>query len=106
MAAKKMVHGERLRGDEDASRIRFKAGQRQVTDGPFTETKELVAGFCIIQVKSKEEAIEWVKRIPNPDGADTEVEIRQVFEAEDFGPEFTSEAREHERRLRAELASR
>jgi hypothetical protein len=86
--------------------VRFSGAKRTVIDGPFSDTNELVAGFWLIQVKSKEEAIEWVKRIPNPDGADTEVEIRQVFEAEDFGPELTSEAREQERRLRAELASR
>jgi hypothetical protein len=73
-------------------------------DGPFTETKELVAGFWLIEVKSRDEAIEWVKRVPNPDAADSEIEIRQVFEADDFGPEFTPELREHEERLRAEVA--
>jgi len=101
-----MLAGEGLHPSSKGARVRFSGTKRTVVDGPFPETKELVAGFWLIQVKSKEEAIEWVKRIPNPDGADTEVEIRQVFEAEDFGPEFTSEAREQERRLRAELASR
>ena len=75
-------------------------------DGPFAETKELVAGFWIWQVKSKEEAIEWVKRCPNPDAGRTEIEIRQVFEAEDFGAEFTPELREQEERLREQAAER
>jgi len=101
-----MLAGEGLHPSSKGARVRFSGTRRTVVDGPFPETKELVAGFWLIQVKSKEEAIEWVKRIPNPDGADTEVEIRQVFEAEDFGPELTSEAREQEQRLRAELASR
>ena len=101
-----MLAGEGLHPSSKGARVRFSGTKRTVVDGPFLETKELVAGFWLIQVKSKEEAIEWVKRIPNPDGADTEVEIRQVFEAEDFGPEFTSEAREQEQRLRAELANR
>ena len=101
-----MLAGEGLHPSSRGARVRFSGGKRTVIDGPFPESKELVAGFWLIQVKSKEEAIEWVKRIPNPDDADTEVEIRQVFEAEDFGAEFTPEAREQERRLRAELASR
>ena len=101
-----MLAGEGLHPSSKGARVRFSGTKRTVIDGPFPETKELIAGFWLIQVKSKEEAIEWVKRIPNPDGADTEVEIRQVFEAEDFGPELTAEAREQERRLRAELASR
>jgi len=101
-----MLAGEGLHPSSKGARVRFSGTRRTVVDGPFPETKELVAGFWLIQVKSKEEAIEWVKRIPNPDGADTEVEIRQVFEAEDFGPELTPEAREQEQRLRAELASR
>ena len=84
----------------------FSGSKRTVVDGPFSETKELVAGFWLIQVTSKEEAIEWAKRIPNPDGVDAEIEIRQVFEPEDFGAEFTPELREQERRLRAEVASR
>ena len=101
-----MLAGEGLHPSSKGARVKFSGSRRTVVDGPFAETKELIAGFWLIQVKSKEEAIEWVKRIPNPDGADTEVEIRQVFEAEDFGPELTSEAREQERRIRAELASR
>ena len=86
--------------------MRFSGSKRTVVDGPFPETKELVAGFWLIQVKSKEEAIEWVKRCPNPTGAESEIEIRQVFEAEDFGAELTPELREQEERLRAEVASR
>ena len=101
-----MLAGEGLHPSSKGARVRFSGGKRTVIDGPFPDAKELIAGFWLIQVKSKEEAIEWVKRIPNPDDADTEVEIRQVFEAEDFGAEFTPEAREHERRLLAELASR
>jgi len=77
MAAKKMVHGERLRGDEDASRIRFKAGQCQVTDGPFTETKEVLGGFYLIECDSKSEAIEWAKKIPLGEGGT--IEIRPVW---------------------------
>jgi len=101
-----MLAGEGLHPSSKGARVRFSGTKRTVIDGPFPETKELIAGFWLIQVKSKEEAIEWVKRIPNPDGTDTDVEIRQVFEAEDFGPELTAEAREQEQRLRAELASR
>jgi hypothetical protein len=74
-----------------------------VIDGPFAETKELIAGFWLWQVRSREEAIEWVKRCPNPTGAESEIEIRQVFEAEDFGAEFTPELREQEERLRAQI---
>ena len=77
-----------------------------VVDGPFTETKELIAGFWIWQVKSKEEAIEWVKRCPNPLEGDAEIEIRQIFEAEDFGAEFTPELRAQEERQRAQLAAK
>ena len=101
-----MLAGEGLHPSSKGARVRFSGNKRTVIDGPFPETRELIAGFWLIQVKSKEEAIEWVKRIPNPDGTDTDVEIRQVFEAEDFGPELTAEAREQEQRLRAELASR
>ena len=101
-----LLAGEGLHPSSKGARVRFSGSKRTVVDGPFSETKELVAGFWLIQVKSKEEAIEWVKRIPNPDGVDAEVEIRQVFEAEDFGAEFTPELREQERRLRAEIASR
>jgi hypothetical protein len=84
--------------------VKFSGEKRTVIDGPFTETKELIAGFWLLQVKSKEEAIEWAKRSPNPHGpgAETELEIRQVFEAEDFGAEFTPELREQEARLRAQ----
>ena len=83
---------------------RFSGSKRTVIDGPFAETKELIAGFWLWQVRSKEEAIEWVKRAPNPmPGTESEIEIRQVFEAEDFGAEFTPELREQEERLRAEL---
>jgi len=77
MAAKKMVHGERLRGDEDASRVRFKAGQRQITDGPFTETKEGLGGFYLIECDSKSEAIEWAKKIPLREGGS--VEVRPIW---------------------------
>jgi len=80
--------------------VRFSGASRTVVDGPFKETKDLVCGFWMFQVKSKEEAIEWVKRCPNPVEGETEIEIRQVFEAEDFGPEFTPELREAEQRMR------
>jgi hypothetical protein len=86
------------------ARIKFSGEKRTVTDGPFTETKELVAGFWLLAVKSKEEAIEWIKRAPFDNGE--EVEIRQVFEAEDFGPELAPELREQEARLRAQAASK
>src|SRR3982751_2329313 len=99
-----MLDGEGLHPSSRGARVRFSGSTRTVVDGPFPETKELVAGFWLIQVSSREEAVEWVKRIPNPDGDESEVEIRQVFEAEDFGEAFTPEAREQENRLRAELA--
>jgi hypothetical protein len=99
-----MQAGEGLQPSSKGARVRFKGDKRIVTDGPFAETKELVAGFWIWQVKSKEEAIEWVKRCPNPmPGTEAEIEIRQVFEAADFGEEFTPELREQEERLRAKL---
>ena len=101
-----MLAGEGLHPSSKGARVKFSGPKRTVVDGPFSEIKELVAGFWLIQVKSKEEAIEWVKRIPNPDGGDSEVEIRQVFEAEDFGAELTPELREQEERLRAEIAGR
>ena len=101
-----LLAGEGLHPSSKGARVRISGSKRTVVDGPFSETKELVAGFWLIQVTSKEEAIEWAKRIPNPDGVDAEVEIRQVFEAEDFGAEFSPELREQERRLRAEIASR
>jgi hypothetical protein len=97
-----MLAGEGLHPSSKGARVRFSGKERTVIDGPFTETKELLAGFWLIQVKSLEEAIEWVKRAPMDE--DTELEIRQVFEAEDFGDEFTPELREQEQRLRAEAA--
>jgi len=97
-----MLAGEGLHPSSKGARVRFSGAKRTVIDGPFTESKELIAGFWLWQVKSKEEAIEWVKRCPNPMEGETEVEIRQVFEAEDFGAEFTPELRAQEERLRAE----
>jgi hypothetical protein len=100
-----MLAGEGLHPSSKGARVRFSGSKRTVIDGPFAETKELIAGFWLWQVKSKEEAIEWVKRIPNPmPGTETEVEIRQVFEADDFGPELTPELRALEERLRAKSA--
>ena len=100
-----MLAGEGLQPSSKGARVRFSGERRIVTDGPFAETKELIAGFWLWQVKSKEEAIEWVKRCPNPmPGTEAEIEIRQVFEAEDFGAEFTPELREQEDRQRAQLA--
>ena len=101
-----LLAGEGLHPSSKGARVRISGSRRTVVDGPFGETKELIAGFWLIQVTSKEEAIEWAKRIPNPEGVDAEIEIRQVFEAEDFGAEYTPELREQERRLRAEIASR
>ncbi|HEX6632159.1 MAG TPA: YciI family protein [Gemmatimonadaceae bacterium] len=101
-----MLAGEGLQPSSKGARVRFSGDRRTVIDGPFTETKELVAGYWLWQVKSKEEAIEWVKRCPNPMPGESEIEIRQVFEAEDFGAEFTPELRAQEERLRAELAER
>jgi hypothetical protein len=98
-----MVAGEGLHPSAKGVRVRFDGTTRRVIDGPFAETKELVAGFWIFQVKSLEEAIEWVKRCPNPMTGPSEIEIRQIFEAEDFGEEFTPELREQEARLRTEL---
>ena len=97
-----MLAGEGLHPSSKGARVRFSGGKRTVIDGPFAETKELIAGFWLWQVKSKEEAIEWVKRCPNPHNEETEVEIRQVCEAEDFGAELTPELREQEERLRAQ----
>ena len=101
-----LLAGEGLQPSSKGARVRFSGTKRTVTDGPFTEAKELIAGFWLIQVKSKEEAIEWVKRCPNPTGTEAEIEIRQVFEASDFGSEFTPELREQEERLRAQLAEK
>jgi hypothetical protein len=100
-----MLAGEGLHPSSKGARVRFSGDKRSVIDGPFAETKELVAGFWIIQVKSLEEAIEWVKRCPNPMQSESEIEIRQIFEAEDFGDEFTPELREQEARLREQAAS-
>jgi hypothetical protein len=96
-----LLAAEGLQASSKGARVRFSGGKRTVIDGPFAETKELVAGFWLWQVRSKEEAIEWLKRAPFREG---EVEIRQVFEAEDFGPEFTPELREQEERLREQVA--
>jgi hypothetical protein len=99
-----MLAGEGLHPSSKGKRVRFSGAKRTVIDGPFAETKELLAGFWLWQVKSMEEAVEWVKRCPNPTGGEPEIEIRQVFEADDFGPEFTPELREQEERLRAQAA--
>lgn len=101
-----MLAGEGLHPSSRGARVRFSGSQRSVVDGPFAESKELIASFWLWQVRSMEEAIEWVKRCPNPTGAESEIEIRQVFEADDFGAEFTPELRDQEERLRAEIAAR
>ncbi len=101
-----MLAGEGLHPSSKGKRVRFSGADRTVIDGPFAETKELIAGFWIWQVQSMEEAVEWVKRCPNPMSGESEIEIRRVFEAEDFGAEFTPELREQEDRLRAEIAAR
>ena len=100
-----MLAGEGLQPSSKGARVRFSGTKRTVVDGPFAETKELVAGFWILQCKSKEECIEWIKRCPNPMPGDSEIEIRQIFEAEDFGEAFTPELRELEERLRAQAAA-
>ena len=96
-----MLAGEGLHPSSKGVRVRFNGDTRTVTDGPFAETKELVAGFWIWQVKSREEAIEWLKRCPNPHAGESEIEIRQLFETADFGEAMTPELREQEERLRA-----
>jgi hypothetical protein len=101
-----MLAAEGLQPSSKGARVRFSGNKRTVIDGPFTETKELVAGFWLWQVKSLEEAIEWVKRCPNPTGEESEIEIRQVFEAEDFGPALTPELRAQEARLREQTAAK
>jgi hypothetical protein len=101
-----LLAGEGLQPSSKGARVRFSGKKRTVIDGPFTETKELIAGFWLIQVKSLAEAIEWVKRVPFSGEPETEVEIRQVFEAEDFGPALTPELREQEERIRAQAAAR
>jgi hypothetical protein len=101
-----MLAGEGLQSSSKGARVRFSGDKRAVIDGPFPETKELIAGYWMWQCKSLEEAIEWVKRCPHPHpGVESEIEIRRVFEAEDFGAEFTPELREQEERLRAEIAA-
>lgn len=99
-----MQAGEGLQPSSKGARVRFSGSQRSVVDGPFAETKELIAGFWIWQVESLQACIDWVKRCPNPMPGDSEIEIRQIFAAEDFGEEFTPELREQEERLRARLA--
>jgi hypothetical protein len=96
-----LLAAEGLQPSSKGARVRFSGAKRTVIDGPFAETKELIAGFWLWQVKSKEEAIDWVKRCPNPMPGESEIEIRQVFEAEDFGAEFTPELRKQEEHLRA-----
>ncbi|MBO0721073.1 MAG: YciI family protein [Blastocatellia bacterium] len=101
-----MLAGEGLQPSSKGVRIKFSGKKRTVIDGPFPETKELVGGFWIWQANSLEEAIEWAKRCPNPTGEESVLEIRQLFEADDFGEKFTPELREQEQRLRAEIDSR
>jgi hypothetical protein len=101
-----LLAAEGLQASSKGKRVRFSGVTRTVIDGPFAETKELIAGFWLWQVRSMDEAIEWVKRCPNPHPGESEIEIRQVFEAEDFGPELTPELRKQEADLRAQSASR
>lgn len=101
-----LLAGEGLHPSSKGARVKFSDGKRTVIEGPFPEVKELIAGFWLLQVKSREEAIEWVKRCPNPLEGEAEIEIRQVFEASDFGAEFTPELREQEERMRAQLAGK
>ncbi|WP_175769957.1 MULTISPECIES: YciI family protein [Burkholderia] len=101
-----MLAGEGLHPSSRGKRVHFSGTDRTVIDGPFAETKELIAGYWLWQVKSMEEAIEWVKRCPNPMPIESDIEIRQVFSPEDFGAEFTPELREQEARLRAEMDAR
>jgi hypothetical protein len=101
-----LLAGEGLHPTSKAKRVNFSGTKRTVIDGPFAETKELIAGFWLWQVRSMEEAVEWVKRCPNPHLGDSQIEIRPVFEAEDFGAEFTPELREQEDRLRMRIGSK
>ena len=101
-----MLAGEGLHPSRKGARVRFSGASRTVIDGPFAETKELVAGYWLWQVRSMDEAIEWVRRCPNPHPGDCEIEIRPVFEAEDFGEAFTPELRAQEERLRTEVAGK
>ena len=103
MKAGVLLAGEGLHPSSKGVRVRFSGSERTVIDGPFTETKELVAGFWLMQVRSKEEVIEWVRRCPNPHDVDSEIEIRQIFEPEDFGDALTPELREKEERMRQAL---
>jgi hypothetical protein len=98
-----MLDGEGLQPTAKGKRVRFSGAKRTVIDGPFAESKELIAGFWMWKVKSMDEAVEWIGRCPNPTGDEAEIELRQVFEAEDFGAEFTPELREQEERLRAQI---
>lgn len=98
-----LVGGEGLHPSAKGARVRFSGAQRQVVDGPFAETKELIAGYWLFRTQSLQEAIEWVKRAPNPGDGQSEIEIRQIFDAEDFGAEFTPELRAQEDRLRDQL---
>jgi hypothetical protein len=106
MKAGVLLAGEGLHPSSKGARVKFSGAKRTVVDGPFPETKDLVCGFWIFQVKSREEAIEWVKRCPNPMEGETELEIRQVFEADDFGAELTPELRASEQRMRDQLAAK
>ena len=101
-----LLAGEGLQASSKGKRVRFAGSKRTVIDGPFSETKELIAGFWLWQVRSMEEAIEWVKRCPNPHEGESEIEVRRVFEVDDFGPQLTPELREQEERLRAETAKK
>ena len=101
-----MLAGEGLQPSSKGARVKFAGAKRTVVDGPFAETKELIAGFWLWEVKSMDEALAWVKRIPNPTGVEGEVEIRQVFEADDFGANLTPEARKREERVRSQAAAR
>lgn len=106
VAAGVMLGGEGLQPSAKGARVRFDGASRTVIDGPFAETRELIAGFWLLQCDSLQECIDWIKRSPNPFDGESEIEIRQVFEAEDFGAEFTPELREQEERLRAQLAGK
>jgi hypothetical protein len=101
-----LLAAEGLQPTLKGKRVRFSGAKRTVIDGPFTETKELIAGFWLWQVRSMEEAVEWVKRCPSPHEGEAEIEIRQVFEAEDFGPELTPELRKQEERMREQIAGK
>jgi hypothetical protein len=101
-----MLAGEGLHPSRKGARVRFSGSKRTVIDGPFTESKELIAGYWLWQVRSLDEAIEWVKRCPNPMDGESEIEIRQVFEADDFGEAFTPELRQQEERLRGQISSK